>query len=62
MKTFVGVDYPQGVQLWHDYALRRFYDRVRKRRGKQAGRVAVARKLTEICWKSLMRWHEHQAA
>ena len=46
----------------HDPALRRFYDRVRKRRGKQAGRVAVARKLTEICWKRLIHWHEHQAA
>jgi transposase len=45
-----------------DEALARFYERVRKRRGKFAARVGVARKLAEICWKRLMRWHaEHEA-
>ncbi|UCC44977.1 MAG: IS110 family transposase [Candidatus Zixiibacteriota bacterium] len=45
-----------------DEPLRRFYERVRRRRGKQAGRIAVARKLAEICWKRLMAWHQSQAA
>jgi transposase len=46
-----------------DRALAGFYERLRKRRGKFSARVGVARKLAEICYKRLMRWHrEHQAA
>ncbi len=45
-----------------DEPLRRFYERVRRRRGKQAGRVAVACKLAEICWKRLIAWHKAHAA
>ena len=45
-----------------DEALRRFYDRIRKRSGWRRARVAVARKLAEICWKRLMRWHSERAA
>ncbi len=45
-----------------DEALRRFYDRIRKRSGWRRARVAVARKLAEICWKRLMRWHEERDA
>jgi transposase len=45
-----------------DRALALFYERVRRRRGKFAARVAVARKLAEICWKRLVKWHEERAA
>ena len=45
-----------------DEALRRFYDRIRKRSGWRRARVAVARKLAEICWKRLMEWHREEAA
>jgi transposase len=40
-----------------DEALGRFYNRVRRRAGKMRARVAVARKLAEIVWKRLCRWH-----
>lgn len=44
-----------------DAALRNFYTRVRKRSSSKIARVAVARKLAEICWKRLRRWHrEHE--
>jgi len=44
-----------------DLALRNFYTRVRKRSSSKIARVAVARKLAEICWKRLRRWHrEHE--
>jgi transposase len=43
-----------------DAALKNFYARVRKRSSAKIARVAVARKLAEICWKRLRRWqHEH---
>jgi len=48
-----------------DAALKNFYTRVRKRSSAKIARVAVARKLAEICWKRLRRWereHARQAA
>jgi transposase len=45
-----------------DEALRRFCSRVRRRAGKMRARTAVARKLAEICWKRLVRWHGRDAA
>lgn len=43
-----------------DAALKNFYTRVRKRSSSKIARVAVARKLAEICWRRLRRWqHEH---
>jgi transposase len=46
-----------------DRALRNFYTRVRKRSSVKIARVAVARKLAEICWKRLRHWHgEHAVA
>jgi transposase len=48
--------------LRRDEALRRFYDRIRKRSGWRRARVAVARKLAEICWKRLMKWSAEHAA
>ncbi len=45
-----------------DQALKNFYIRIRKRSSKQIARVAVARKLAEICWLRLMRWHRVKAA
>jgi len=48
-----------------DAALKNFYTRVRKRSSAKIARVAVARKLAEICWKRLRRWqreHANQAA
>ena len=48
-----------------DAALKNFYTRVRKRSSAKIARVAVARKLAEICWKRLRGWqreHAHQAA
>jgi transposase len=44
-----------------DDGLRNFYQRIRKRSGAKKARVATARKLAEICWKRLRRWHrEHE--
>jgi len=40
-----------------DTALRNFHTRIRKRSSAKIARVAVARKLAEICWKRLRRWH-----
>ncbi len=45
-----------------DAALRNFYARIRKRSGAKIARVAVARKLAEICWRRLRRWHRKHAA
>jgi transposase len=48
-----------------DVALKNFYTRVRKRSSAKIARVAVARKLAEICWKRLRRWqreHTEEAA
>ena len=39
-----------------DMALKNFYSRIRKRSSAKIARVAVARKLAEICWKRLRRW------
>ena len=44
-----------------DAALRNFYTRVRKRSSAKIARVAVARKLAEICWKRLRRWQREHA-
>lgn len=44
-----------------DDALRNFYTRIRKRAGVRRARVAVARKLAEICWKRLRDWHRRRA-
>ena len=41
-----------------DVVLRNFYTRIRKRSCAKIARVAAARKLAEICWKRLRRWHE----
>ena len=41
-----------------DPPLKNFYQRVRKRSGVKIARVAVARKLAEICWKRLVRWQQ----
>jgi len=43
-----------------DVALKNFYTRVRKRSSAKIARVATARKLAEICWKRLRRWHREQ--
>lgn len=45
-----------------DEALRRFYLRVKRRSGFRRARVAVARKLAEICWKRLRAWHAKRHA
>ena len=46
-----------------DIGLANFYTRIRKRSSAKIARVATARKLAEICWKRLMRWHrEHDLA
>ena len=46
-----------------DAALKNFYTRVRKRSSAKIARVACARKLAEISWKRLRRWHaEHVPA
>jgi transposase len=44
-----------------DVALKNFYTRVRKRSSAKIARVATARKLAEICWKRLRRWHSEHA-
>jgi len=45
-----------------DEKLKNFYTRIRKRSGRNVARVAVARKLAEICWVRLRRWHRDHAA
>jgi transposase len=45
-----------------DVGLKNFYQRIRKRSGAKKARVAVARKLVEICWKRLIGWHGRPAA
>ncbi len=40
-----------------DVPLANFYERIRKRSSAKIARVAAARKLAEICWKRLIRWH-----
>ena len=45
-----------------DVALKNFYTRVRKRSSAKIARVATARKLAEICWKRLRRWHAEHAS
>jgi len=45
-----------------DEGLKNFYARVRKRSSAKIARVAAARKLAEICWKKLRRWHSEHAA
>jgi transposase len=48
-----------------DVALANFYLRIRKRSSAKITRVAVARKLAEICWKRLRPWerqHHPEAA
>lgn len=44
-----------------DQALRNFQTRIRKRSSAKRARVAVARKLAEICWKRLRRWHRERS-
>jgi transposase len=44
-----------------DVKLSSFYQRVRKRSSSKIARVAVARKLAEICWKRLRRWERDHA-
>jgi transposase len=44
-----------------DVALGNFSRRIRKRSSAKIARVAVARKLAEICWKRLRRWHREHA-
>jgi transposase len=44
-----------------DAALKNFYTRVRKRSSTKIARVAVARKLAEICWKRLRHWQRTRA-
>jgi transposase len=43
-----------------DIGLANFATRIRKRSSAKIARVATARKLAEICWKRLMRWHQEQ--
>ncbi len=45
-----------------DARLAAFYQRIRKRAGRNVARVAVARKLAGICWVRLRRWQREQAA
>jgi transposase len=51
----------KAVQGDEDLALKNFYQRIRKRSGAKIARVAAARKLAEICWKRLRRWHREHA-
>jgi len=48
--------------IGRDRRLANFYERVRKRSSRHIARVAVARKLAEICWIRLRRWHRERAA
>ncbi len=41
-----------------DVGLANFYARIRKRSSAKIARVAVARKLAEICWRRLVRWQQ----
>lgn len=45
-----------------DPALKNFYTRIRKRSGAKIARVAVARKLAELCWKRLRGWQRQRLA
>jgi transposase len=46
-----------------DKGLANFYQRIRKRSGVKIARVAAPRKLAEICYKRLLRWHrQHDGA
>ena len=45
-----------------DRKLNNFYLRVKRRAGFARARVAVARKLSEICWKRLRDWHRADKA
>ena len=45
-----------------DRGLQNFYTRIRKRSNAKTARIAVARKLAEICWKRLRRWHREEEA
>jgi len=45
-----------------DEQLKKFYTRIRRRAGWKRARIAVARKLAEICWKRLRRWEREQQA
>ena len=45
-----------------DERLAAFYTRLRKRSSGNIARVAVARKLAEICWKRLRRFQQINAA
>jgi transposase len=45
-----------------DTKLANFYSRIRKRSSSKIARVAVARKLAEICWKRLRSWHRRNAS
>jgi transposase len=45
-----------------DVPVANFYERIRKRSSAKIARVASARKLAEICWKRLLRWHREHAA
>lgn len=48
------------IAIWavrRDPDLQNFYQRIRKRSSAKIARVAVARKLAEISWKRLRRWH-----
>lgn len=45
-----------------DAKLGNFYQRIRKRSSAKIARVAAARKLAEICWVRLMRWHRAASA
>ena len=47
--------------IHRDVALKNFYTRVRKRSSAKIARVAVARKLAEICWKRLRHWQREHA-
>jgi transposase len=44
-----------------DTKLANFYSRIRKRSSSKIARVAVARKLAEICWMRLRSWHRRNA-
>jgi len=44
-----------------DVGLANFHQRIRKRASAKIARVATARKLAEICWKRLRRWHRQHA-
>jgi hypothetical protein len=50
-----------GTDVREDVGLANFYVRIRKRSSAKIARAPVARKLGEICWKRLLRWHqEHE--